>query len=222
MRTLSELVVGVDGSEPARVALRWALREAALTGLPARCLHVWQPSRDPVELERLAELQAVGDLKEEVLHGALADVRAVVADSGHEDVEASVELAYGHPAKALIDRAGDGRLLVTGARGLGTLQGQLLGSVSQACAVHAHAPLVVVPSHVDPDPPGSGQQDAWDRKVVVGVDGSDESLAAMRFAAEAARVRRAPLLVLHAYQDPIRSGYHGRALPPVEPLQRGA
>src|SRR4051794_10162094 len=31
-----------------------------------------------------------------------------------------------------------------------------------------------------------------------------------------------PLLVLHAYQDPIRSGYHGRALPPVEPLQRRA
>jgi nucleotide-binding universal stress UspA family protein len=222
MTALSELVVGVDGSEAAREALRWSFREADMAGLPMRCVHVWQPSPDLGELERVSEMQTVADFEDEVLKDVAADVRAVATDSGHEGVEASVEVAYGHPAKALIDRAGDSRMLVTGARGMGALKGQLLGSVSQACAQHARGPLVVVPSQVGLEPLPSDRQDAWDRKVVVGVDGSEESMAAMRFAAAAARVRQAPLLVLHAFQDPVRSGYRGRTLPSLEPVRRRA
>jgi nucleotide-binding universal stress UspA family protein len=57
---------------------------------------------------------------------------------------------------------------------------------------------------------------------VVGVDGSEESVTALRFAATAASVRRAPLLVLHAYRDPVRGGYPGRSLPPAGPARRRA
>ena len=61
MTALSELVVGVDGSEAAREALRWSFREADMAGLPTRCVHIWQPSPDLSELERVSEMQTVAD-----------------------------------------------------------------------------------------------------------------------------------------------------------------
>jgi nucleotide-binding universal stress UspA family protein len=217
MTVLSGVIVGVDGTEPARSALHWGLREAEMAGLPVRCVRVWQPSPDLTEIERVSEMQSVADFEGELVENVMADVRAGVTACGYLDVEVSAEIAYGHPAKALIDRAGDRHMLVTGARGRGPMEGWILGSVSQACAQHARGPLVVVPSERGPDPL-AGKPDAWNRKVVVGVDGSEESVTALRFAAEAARVRRAPLLVVHAFQDPIRTGYYGRTLPPLKPV----
>src|SRR5690348_15737397 len=99
MSVLTELVVGVDGSEPARWALRWSFREAALAGLPVRCVNVWQPSPDLGELDRMSEMKAVADFEDEILNQFVADVRSTATDGGHEDVEVSVEVAYGHPAQ---------------------------------------------------------------------------------------------------------------------------
>jgi nucleotide-binding universal stress UspA family protein len=85
----------------------------------------------------------------------------------------------GSAGRALLDTATGADLLVVGARGRGALRG-LLGSVSHQCVHHAACPVVVVPG-------GEAVPSAasWER-VVVGVDGSDASAAALRWALEEA------------------------------------
>jgi nucleotide-binding universal stress UspA family protein len=94
----------------------------------------------------------------------------------------------------LVELEAPGDLLVVGSRGRGGFAGLLLGSVSQHCATHAKGPVVVVPPTA-PLPP--------ERGVVVGVDGSDGSRAALRWAADEARVRGAQLTVVNAWWQPV-------------------
>jgi universal stress protein family protein len=90
------------------------------------------------------------------------------------------QLPDGQPARQLIDTADDG-LLVVGSRGRGSLRGALLGSISQQCAQYARGPMVV--ARDDEATHGAVLwQDAVSR-VLAGVDGSAESVAALRFAA---------------------------------------
>jgi nucleotide-binding universal stress UspA family protein len=63
---------------------------------------------------------------------------------GADDPNVSTVVVNDLPARALIDQAEAAELLVVGARGLGGLQGLLLGSVSQRCLTHAGCPTVVV------------------------------------------------------------------------------
>ena len=113
---------------------------------------------------------------------------------------------YGQPARQLIDTAGDDGLLVVGSRGRGSLRGALLGSVGQQCAQHARGPVVVVRDEEPAD--GAPQEQEAASRVVVGVDGSPGSGAALRFAAAEARLRGGELHVVHAWIDTV-SGYGG-------------
>jgi len=83
------------------------------------------------------------------------------------------------------------QLVVIGDRGLGGVAGLLIGSVAFALAAGGSCPVVIV----------RGQTDATDGPVVVGVDGSPISEAALAFAFEAAALRGAPLLAVHAWRD---------------------
>jgi nucleotide-binding universal stress UspA family protein len=197
------VVVGTDGSKPAAEALAWALEEAHRCRLPLHVIAAWSPTRDPQETQRLATMTSVSDLKGTLTDELAVAVQAVVERRGLHGVPVSTRVVYGHPAKALIDESGDGRLLVVGSRGRGATAGLILGSVSQACAQYAHGPVVVVRGSASTD--GAG-------RVVVGVDGSPGSLVALRFAAAAARRRGAPLQVVHVWQDTDHAA-HGRSGP---------
>ena len=123
------IVVGVDGSEHSKVALRWALREAVLRGAELDVLHVSSPSEPPSE--------------------QLADARqleAVVHEVVGEDVSVPVHhhLVDGPPAQALLEAAKRADLLVVGSHGHRAYGGLRLGSVSQQVADHAPCPVVVV------------------------------------------------------------------------------
>ena len=100
-------------------------------------------------------------------------------------------LVEDHAGKALLRAAETAELLVVGSRGRGGFSGLLLGSVGHYCIHHAPCPVAVIPH-------------AWtgsDRhgRVVVGVDGSDQSLVALRWAITAAALRHAKLDVVNAY-----------------------
>lgn len=78
------------------------------------------------------------------------------------------------PAQAVLDEAEDADLIVMGTRGAGVAKA-LLGSVSRRVLHHAKIPVVIVPEGAPLD---------YSAAVAVAVDGSDNSIAALRWARE--------------------------------------
>ena len=137
-----KIVVGVDGSEESKLALRWAVAEAAARGVPLEAVMVWStpttvlPAHLPLSALRLADQESK---VEETL-------RAVVADVDTDGVDIDCTVLSGHPAATLLARGGTAQLLVVGSRGLGRAHETISGSVSHACTHHASLPVVVVPN----------------------------------------------------------------------------
>ena len=154
--------------------LKWRCGEAARRRCPLEAVIVWAPGGDPAETQWLSEFQTVAELRNTIRRDLAQRVEAVFTRTGEKDVEITVDAHYGHPVETLINNTGPNQLLVMGSRGLGAIQGLLLGSVSQEVAQYGRSPVVVVP----------GGSDAVAGRVVVGVDGSPSSLAALRFAAD--------------------------------------
>ena len=100
------------------------------------------------------------------------------------------------------------QLVVIADRGLGGVAGLLIGSVAFALAAGGSCPVVIV----------RGQTDATDGPVVVGVDGSPISEAALAFAFEAAALRGAPLLAVHAWRDVPLVAVHAERDVPLDPM----
>lgn len=132
------IVVGVDGSESSKQALRWAIRQAELTGGSVDAVTAWHypstyglaPVADGADLE--------GDAKQ-ILTEALAEVSDLAPEVRVEPL-----IAEGHPATVLLQAAKGADLLVIGSRGHGGFTSALLGSVSLYCVLHAHCPVLVL------------------------------------------------------------------------------
>ncbi|MBM0231231.1 universal stress protein [Micromonospora sp. STR1_7] len=124
------VAVGVDGSEPALVALGFAAERAAQRRVPLRVLHAWTPGPGGA--------------------AGVPDERAAVEETlepwrrTFPELSITVDLVPGSPAAMLIEASSDARLVVVGTRGRGGLAGMLLGSVSQQLIQHAHCPVAVV------------------------------------------------------------------------------
>ena len=101
------------------------------------------------------------------------------------------ELVLGTAAPVLRKLSEQACLIVVGSRGLGGFTGLIAGSVAVALAAHAHCPVVVVRGK-EPDP---------DAPIVVGVDGSEASEAAVALAFDEAAVRRCGLVAVHSWSD---------------------
>ncbi len=136
----SPILVGVDGSDCADAALRWAIADAAPKRRPVVALAAWSWLDQPGEFDPGYGAKDVQLMAE----AAVARARQAVRGSG--DVEVEVRIVNDHAAPALIDASGAASLLVVGSRGLGGFRGLLLGSVSNKCSHHAHCPVVIVRS----------------------------------------------------------------------------
>lgn len=145
---LPAIVVGIDGSEDSKHALRWAAQQAELTHAPLRAVTAWQLPVDfgtawqiPATYGRSHDLSHV-DFAEDAkktLHGEIAEVLGEIPR-----VSVTPLLVSGHPAKVLIEASRRAGLLVVGASGHGGFVGMLLGSVTQHCVAHSACPVVVV------------------------------------------------------------------------------
>ncbi len=218
--TLHDVVVGVDGSDGARTALAWGLREARLRGAAVRLVTVWPEDLPPHVHDEGIGRPGIADFERDVRARMATEAAEVAAATGSEAVRVHPEVRYGQPARQLVDSAGSDGLLVVGSRGRGSLRGVLLGSVGQQCAQHARGPVVVV-RHEEPTGAAPREQETAGR-VVVGVDGSPGSAAALQFAEEEARLRGGELHVVHAWVDTV-SGYGGPPWAvPVTTLQEQA
>jgi nucleotide-binding universal stress UspA family protein len=186
------IVVGVDGSESALDAARWAAGEARQRGFSLRVVNAfgWATTQPVGAAILTSDYRQV--LHREA-HGHLA-AAAAAADEVAPGLRVDRHVVGGHPVRVLRAEGERARLLVIGNRGLGAVLGSLAGSVAVSLAAQAPCPVVVVrgtdPMGLPPDLP-----------VVVGVDGSGYSEAAIGFAYEAASFRRAPLVAVHTWSD---------------------
>lgn len=141
---VEKIVVGVDGSDGSKKALRWALDLARAVGGRVVALTAWEVQVVPPDITpvpRLDLVTLVTEHHQRALAVVTATVEEVVGDDSTMDVEAvAVE---GAAAAVLLDAARDADLLVVGSRGLGGFAGLLLGSVSQQCAQHAPCPVLI-------------------------------------------------------------------------------
>jgi nucleotide-binding universal stress UspA family protein len=137
------IIVGVDGSESSVAALRWAVRQARLTGVVVEAVIAWQIPASatgygfaPISGDSLSYLK---ENAKQVLAGAISKATGPQdTDRVHSVVTQAI------PGEALTEASADADLLVVGSRGHGGMAGALLGSVSQYCVHHAHCPVVVI------------------------------------------------------------------------------
>ncbi len=165
------ILVGYDGSEPSKLALRWAMEEAVLCAVPVRILHAQLPdlavngmgtpyydAADDPGFDRGSEL---------------LDEALTLAKTWAPDVSVSSRLATTGAALALLSDMDAASLLVVGSRGHNAFHALLIGSTSLHVATHADVPVVIIHAM---DDAVAGQEAG---RVVVGVDSagaSDEAL----------------------------------------------
>ena len=142
-RTGPRIVAGVDGSPSSLSALRWAIRQAGLTGAAVDAVIAWHyPAGAGGYGWAPTGLEGSFDFKENA-EKVLADAISSVADPG-STVAVRALVIEGDPAQVLLDASDGADLLVVGSRGHGGFTEALLGSVSQHCVHHAHCPVVVI------------------------------------------------------------------------------
>ena len=201
---MTKIVVGVDGSDQSRAALRWAAREAGVRDADLTVVLVW---------DLFNQHHADGSKKFDPTYDetdAEAALAAIVETTLGADAAASATLqaVCEVPAPGLLEAGRDADLLVVGARGLGGFRGLLLGSVSQQVLHHATIPVAVIRSTADGAP-----QEGGDGHIVVGVDGSEPSRAALRWALTEGRLRSARVEAVHAWDVPMIYGPVGVGFP---------
>jgi len=134
----SRIVVGVDGSEPSKAALRWAARIATLSASRIQAVIAWDYPANygfPVQAWNW-QPDVDADL---VMKKTLDEVF-----SGHPPPGLETHVLRGHARDVLLQASDGAEMLIVGSRGHGGFAGLLLGSVSAACAEHAHCPVLVV------------------------------------------------------------------------------
>lgn len=111
-----------------------------------------------------------------------------------------------------MDEAEQADLIVVGSRGIGGFGDLILGSTSYRLVGRTRTPVVVVRF----DRTGDAAADGFPIGVVVGVDGSDSSDRALRWAASEARRRDVGLDILHAQPLPAHQIYAMGAIPDLD------
>jgi len=204
--TEHRIVVGVDGSAGARLALSWALAEAVRRGADVEVLAAF-----PVDFywtdAYLVDRNQVDDLRADTEARARAlvdELRSQVDGAG--DLAAHVVVCAGAPAAHLVQRAEGADMLVVGSRGRGAVRSSMAGSVALHCAAHARCPVVVVHPTAAAEPGG----------VVVGLDDSDHARAALTAAVAEAAALGAEVEAVLAYEPPnYWSDLYAVVVPPV-------
>ena len=138
--TRRPIVVGVDGSESSLAALRWAARQAGLTGAPLEIVSAWEW---PVSYLGLGTPEPPDyDPADEARRQLDKAISAVLNPCDAIEVRRSV--IEGHPAPVLEALSTTADLVVVGSHGHGEFAGMLLGSVSEHCVTHSQCPVAVI------------------------------------------------------------------------------
>ncbi|MCX4768698.1 Universal stress protein [Streptomyces sp. ADI92-24] len=188
-----EIVIGIDPVKDWHMVLAWAVDEAHRRRLALRLVVVVPPQHDT---------QHVDDIPHQMeLERAGADALAEAASWSHArwpDVGTTVSVLGGRPGPTLAHLSGKACMVVLGSRHLNRAEEFLsAGSLVVPVAAQAHCPVVVVgdAEHITQEP----------QYLVVGVDGSESSKAALALAFEEADLRGCTLRAIAVWQPPVFS-----------------
>ena len=141
---MKRIVVGIDGSDGARTALKWALTEARLHGADLEVVVAYEiPLTNSIPGAMTPMIPS--DVYVKYANGMLDMAVATVVDPNDKTVKVSKSAHHGHPGHVLRESAKDADLLVVGSRGMGGFLGLHVGSVSRYCVHHAPCPVAVIP-----------------------------------------------------------------------------
>ena len=197
------VVVGTDGSDPARHAMEWGAAWAGRADVPLTLLLATPQLELPARgaMVRALKDQGMLDRHARSLRNALDQATSAMA-AKYPSVDIDARVVEDDPAAALVRVSKRARLIVVGSSGRGGVTGQVLGSVASAVIPHAQCPVVVVPHAAVRRGP-----------VVCGVDGGDADRRIVSTAADEAAATGSDLLIRHVWQPAPAWG----DLPPVLP-----
>jgi nucleotide-binding universal stress UspA family protein len=176
----AQVIVGIDGSPPSRLALRRAATEAVRRGVALHIVHArhayWPDD-------------ATGSTRTEAAARNLVDKAIEEARRDQPDIDVTGTAVLGGAAKAILSAAELGDLVVVGSRGHSSFAATLTGSTCQQVATHAKTSVLVV----------RGRPDPTDGPVVVGHDGSAGAAGVLEAAFAAAAARGTGVTVVRAF-----------------------
>ena len=188
------IVVGVDGSDGSAAAVQWAAREASLRKLRLRIVHATVPTHLPAM--RSTAAATTTEWRKQAERTAARGVEAARRSVPSLTVESKVYLNQ-TPAAALAGESESATLLVVGARGGGGFAGLQLGSTAVQVIELVPGPLVVVRGSA-----AGALSGPTAARIVVGVDGSEPSQRALRFAVGEAAANGTGVIAIHAWTKP--------------------
>lgn len=168
---LAGSVVGVDGSESSMAALHWAAQRVERFGR-VRPVYVWD---FPIAVWAPTPFSPGAVPPVEEMEKAAAEAAASCVEDLEGIPHADPVVRRGDAGEVLVTEARDAAALVIGTRGRGPVRANLLGSVGRHCADRTPVPLIIVPH--DPEPARADHD-----RIIVGVDGSEHSIDALRWA----------------------------------------
>ena len=180
------ILVGVDDTPEAQIALRWAVEAAAQRKLAVRVVRAYLD-----DLKRWPAIGMAGYVPPPMPLGPLQHQLDEAVQFARDRLGydgGSGWLADDDPSNALLREAGDAEMVVVGTRSRNKMSAAMLGSVATAVAAKAPCPVVVVRGERRTGP------------VVVGTDGSPDSEDAVEFAFEEAALTGHPLRVVYCWQ----------------------
>lgn len=183
------VVVAVDGSKAAIGAAEWAVKEAVHQDVALRPVHVIQKRCGSLAVAAVDGVEQ--QYAENWLHEACLAVKA-------PDLPVTVDTAVlcGYVGSALIAESEGATLICIGSTGIGRVATAMLGSTATTLAQRARCPAAIIRRDHDRPLPKAGF-------IVAVLDGRSDDDAAMVWAIEEARVRRAPVLALGVFPWPL-------------------
>jgi nucleotide-binding universal stress UspA family protein len=140
------IIVGVDGSAPSVLAVRWAVDEGRRRGCPVVAVMAWQPDPAVAGPQPVLALPYKPSESTRQRYAAVLDEAVSAAVAGTREPLPAQETLIGWAPQVLAERAAGASLLVLGSHGRNWLAEKILGSVSGYCVRHAPCPVVVIPA----------------------------------------------------------------------------
>lgn len=194
------IVVGVDGSGSSDLAVEWAADAAQLRRRQLKIVYVMESPGPRIAYDHVsAELSAAAR--------ELTSRAESIARARNPALRIDTAAVHDDTAHALIRESDHATMVVVGNRGHGGFYDLLLGSTSLQTAMYAHCPVAVVRPRAATEAADLSSQG----RVVVGVDGSPRSVAALELAFTEADLRGIGLTAVHAWLAVVGEGSAGMA-----------